>query len=309
MYQSAFQGSYSNPAYNGDRTVKASVNKLINSFIQQDKYVAALCHGTSVLAWARVNNRSVLAGKRATGPVLPGAERSVRVPRTFPCEGAVGSDLRMTYRWVAKALDAPVGPPGGASPQAMGVRGSSTRAREATEDGEAREPPRPSPASHEQRDEHQGDGGEQLDEHVERRASSVLERITDRVAHDRCAVHRARITRVRAQGLPATAIALQPAGRWIESGCRISSPDRVGALPPRRPEQHVHAAAPIEEGEHVCSLAGIDGDGTEEHRRSHPHRARRRLTCGVDPSRSELRRSSRSPTRAFAISSLRKRYL
>ena len=72
MYQFAFQGSYSNPAYNGDRTVKASVNKLINSFIQQDKYVGALCHGTSVLAWARVNNRSVLAGKRATGPVLPG---------------------------------------------------------------------------------------------------------------------------------------------------------------------------------------------------------------------------------------------
>ncbi len=72
MYQFAFQGTYNNPAYNGDRTVKASVNKLINSFIQQDKYVAALCHGTSVLAWARVNNRSVLAGKRATGPVLPG---------------------------------------------------------------------------------------------------------------------------------------------------------------------------------------------------------------------------------------------
>jgi putative intracellular protease/amidase len=47
-------------------------NKLITSFIEQDKYVCALCHGTTVLAWARVNGRSPLAGKQATGPVLAG---------------------------------------------------------------------------------------------------------------------------------------------------------------------------------------------------------------------------------------------
>ncbi|MBI5760682.1 MAG: cyclic nucleotide-binding protein, partial [Planctomycetales bacterium] len=72
MYQYAFQGTYQNTAYNGERSVKEAVNKLINSFVQQDKYVCALCHGTTVLAWARVNGRSPLSGKQATGPVLPG---------------------------------------------------------------------------------------------------------------------------------------------------------------------------------------------------------------------------------------------
>lgn len=72
MYQFAFQGSYQNTAYNGERSVKEAVNKLINSFIQQDKYVCALCHGTTVLAWARVNGRSPLAGKQATGPTIVG---------------------------------------------------------------------------------------------------------------------------------------------------------------------------------------------------------------------------------------------
>lgn len=72
MYQFAFQGTYQNTAYNGERSVKEAVNKLITSFIQQDKYVCALCHGTTVLAWARVNGRSPLAGKQATGPVING---------------------------------------------------------------------------------------------------------------------------------------------------------------------------------------------------------------------------------------------
>jgi putative intracellular protease/amidase len=72
MYQYAFQGTYQNSAYNGERNVKEAVNKLITSFIEQDKYVCALCHGTTVLAWARVNGRSPLAGKQATGPVING---------------------------------------------------------------------------------------------------------------------------------------------------------------------------------------------------------------------------------------------
>lgn len=72
MYQYAFQGTYQNQAYNGERSVKEAVNRLINSFIEQDKYVCALCHGTTVLAWARVNGRSPLAGKQATGPVING---------------------------------------------------------------------------------------------------------------------------------------------------------------------------------------------------------------------------------------------
>ena len=67
-YQYAFDGQYSNRTYNGNPAVKRRVNELINTFVKQDKYVCALCHGVSVLAWSRVNNRSLLAGKRATAP-------------------------------------------------------------------------------------------------------------------------------------------------------------------------------------------------------------------------------------------------
>jgi putative intracellular protease/amidase len=72
MYQYAFQGSYNNRAYNGDRRTKEATNRLINEFVEQDKYVCALCHGVSVLAWSRVNGRSLLAGRRATGPTRQG---------------------------------------------------------------------------------------------------------------------------------------------------------------------------------------------------------------------------------------------
>jgi putative intracellular protease/amidase len=68
-YQFAFTGRYNDPAYNGDRAVKTEVNRLINEFVQQDKYVCALCNGVSVLAWARVNGKSPLAGKRVCAPV------------------------------------------------------------------------------------------------------------------------------------------------------------------------------------------------------------------------------------------------
>lgn len=72
MYQFAFEGSYSNRAYNGDRRTKEVANRLINTFVEQDKYVAGLCHGVSVLAWSRVNGRSLLTGRRATGPTRQG---------------------------------------------------------------------------------------------------------------------------------------------------------------------------------------------------------------------------------------------
>ena len=72
MYQYAFQGRYNNAAYNGDRRTKEAANRLINQFVAQDKYVCGLCHGVSVLAWSRVNGRSLLAGRRATGPTRQG---------------------------------------------------------------------------------------------------------------------------------------------------------------------------------------------------------------------------------------------
>jgi putative intracellular protease/amidase len=68
-YQFAFTGRYNEAGYNGDRTVKAEVNRIITEFVKQDKYVCALCNGVSVLAWARVDGKSPLAGKRVCAPV------------------------------------------------------------------------------------------------------------------------------------------------------------------------------------------------------------------------------------------------
>lgn len=68
MYQFAFDGRYNEPSYNGDRATKAEVNRIINEFLEKDKYVCALCNGVSVLAWARVNGKSPLAGKRVCAP-------------------------------------------------------------------------------------------------------------------------------------------------------------------------------------------------------------------------------------------------
>lgn len=62
QYQYAFTGTYNNAAYNGTTAIRARVNQLINDFVAQGKYVTAICHGVSVLAWARVNGQSLLQG-------------------------------------------------------------------------------------------------------------------------------------------------------------------------------------------------------------------------------------------------------
>ncbi|MBC8117165.1 MAG: DJ-1/PfpI family protein [Candidatus Saccharimonas sp.] len=72
-YQFAFNGRYNEAAYNGERAVKTEANRVINEFVSQDKYVCALCNGVSVLAWARVNGKSPLAGKRVCAPVREAA--------------------------------------------------------------------------------------------------------------------------------------------------------------------------------------------------------------------------------------------
>ncbi|QDU31082.1 Hemolysin, chromosomal [Anatilimnocola aggregata] len=68
MYQYAFTGIYSDGLYRGDATTKETVNRLINEFTDQDKYVAAVCHATTVLAWARVDGVSPIAGKTVMTP-------------------------------------------------------------------------------------------------------------------------------------------------------------------------------------------------------------------------------------------------
>ncbi|MGE3803908.1 MAG: DJ-1/PfpI family protein, partial [Gemmataceae bacterium] len=72
---------YANSLYNGDNDLndgriaetKVVVNNLINDFIAEDKYVAAICHGVTVLAWARVDGASPLDGKEVAVPLTVGA--------------------------------------------------------------------------------------------------------------------------------------------------------------------------------------------------------------------------------------------
>lgn len=100
MYQYAFPGRYGMAAYNGDRAIKDATNKLINDFVKQDKYVAGLCHGVSVLAWSRVNGRSLLQGKRATGPTINGPDGTYPGLRSTPAS-----------RWNAEVNGAVMVPP------------------------------------------------------------------------------------------------------------------------------------------------------------------------------------------------------
>jgi putative intracellular protease/amidase len=61
-YQYAFQGTYSTSAYNGSAALRSTVNQLINDFVHQGKFVTAICHGVSVLAYARVDGHSLVEG-------------------------------------------------------------------------------------------------------------------------------------------------------------------------------------------------------------------------------------------------------
>jgi putative intracellular protease/amidase len=66
-YQYAFSGTYANSAYNGTAAVRTRVNQLINDFRTQGKHVTAICHGVTVLAWARANGQSLLQGRSVCG--------------------------------------------------------------------------------------------------------------------------------------------------------------------------------------------------------------------------------------------------
>ena len=68
MYQFAFPGRYNDTTYNGDATKKRLANKLISTFAKQNKYICGICNGVSILAWSRVDGRSLLMGKRCTAP-------------------------------------------------------------------------------------------------------------------------------------------------------------------------------------------------------------------------------------------------
>lgn len=62
-YQYAFPGTYEEPTYNGSFQVRQDVSDLVELFLARGKRVAALCHGVTVLAWARVDGVSPLQGR------------------------------------------------------------------------------------------------------------------------------------------------------------------------------------------------------------------------------------------------------
>jgi putative intracellular protease/amidase len=88
-YQYAFSGTYANAAYNGAAATELAVNALIGDFVHQGKYVAAICHGVSVLAWARVDGASPIAGRTV-----------VAYAGTAPPSNVAGST---TTRWHVEA--------------------------------------------------------------------------------------------------------------------------------------------------------------------------------------------------------------
>jgi putative intracellular protease/amidase len=90
-YQYAFEGTYANVAYRQDPVVTRSVNELINDFVAQDKYVAAICHGVSVLAWARVDGVSPLAGRTLAAWAGGGPG--------FKLDGETFPDATVATRW------------------------------------------------------------------------------------------------------------------------------------------------------------------------------------------------------------------
>ncbi len=67
---------YSNSHYNGDHDLddgviasqKVIVNELIGQFLADNKHVAAICHGVTVLAWARVDGVSPIQGREVAVP-------------------------------------------------------------------------------------------------------------------------------------------------------------------------------------------------------------------------------------------------
>jgi putative intracellular protease/amidase len=101
MYQYAFNDPdldgdtdnfYQNPLYNGDPNLndglmapqKIVVNNLIKSFVEADKPVAGVCHGVTVLAWARVDGVSPLAGRIAAVPIKDGSPAMFYNGQNFP---------------------------------------------------------------------------------------------------------------------------------------------------------------------------------------------------------------------------------
>jgi len=105
-YQYAFEGNYDHAVYNGTVELRSVTNRLINDFVAQDKYVTAICHGVSVLAWARVDGVSPIEGRTvsawaSSAPSAGGVSRLTRDDiesngATMVASGSVGDPTTAT---------------------------------------------------------------------------------------------------------------------------------------------------------------------------------------------------------------------
>lgn len=72
MYQPGFNVKYDNGEYNSSSAVKSRVNELVSQFAKSDKYVGGICHGVTVLAYCKVDGKSLIQGKKISGPEIGG---------------------------------------------------------------------------------------------------------------------------------------------------------------------------------------------------------------------------------------------
>ncbi|MBI5831752.1 MAG: DJ-1/PfpI family protein [Armatimonadetes bacterium] len=63
MYEPTYTGVFDNPAFNVPAAVRQAAGRLVEEAVRGDKVLAAICHGVTVLAWARVDGRSPIAGR------------------------------------------------------------------------------------------------------------------------------------------------------------------------------------------------------------------------------------------------------
>ena len=62
-FEPTYTGVFDNQAYNVPAAVRQASGRLIDECVRSGKLLTAICHGVSVLAWARVDGRSPIAGK------------------------------------------------------------------------------------------------------------------------------------------------------------------------------------------------------------------------------------------------------
>ncbi|REK09621.1 MAG: hypothetical protein DWQ36_06105 [Acidobacteria bacterium] len=108
QYQYGFEGTYHDAALHDPRAA-ALANELIGAFVEGEKHVAAICHGVSVLAYARVDGTSPIEGRTVTGwnGAAPGFELG---GQSYPA-GTVPARWQVESQGADMPLSAAIGDP------------------------------------------------------------------------------------------------------------------------------------------------------------------------------------------------------